>query len=464
MARVLDEKSSLYILIAVTLGAFLIPYMGSSLNVSLPTISRDFAVDLVVLNWIPTAFILANAAFILPFGRLGDLFGRKKVFTTGVLIFTLASLLAAIAPSAYFLLFFSFLQGLGCSMIFATGVAILSSVFPMGSRGESFGIYVTSVYLGLFLGPLLGGFLTQNLGWRSIFLFNIPLGLIMLSILFLKVKKDWIGSPGESFDLKGTLIYLPSVIILLYGFTTIYTLSGIILILGGILGIVAFLKIEKENRYPLLQLRLFKSAVPLLASGAILLLNTSTSAVWLLISLYLQFIQLLTPINAGIILAINPLVVAIISPFAGRLSDNIGGASLSLLGLIITVLGLFLAIFIGLDTSLFFIIVLAIILGIGIAVFSSPITNTFMASVDHAYFGSASATFSTFIFVGQLSSLAIVLLVFATTLGAVEVDYSYNLEFILSLRIIFIIFTLLCLLGVILISFMWLKLKSKPID
>ncbi|RJS48253.1 MAG: hypothetical protein CIT03_09005 [Methanobacterium sp.] len=461
MSPILDKKSSLYILIAVILGAFLIPYTGSSLNVSLPSIGRDFGLDLVILNWIPTVFILANAALILPFGRSGDIFGRKKIFTIGISIFTLFSFLAAIAPSAYFLIFFSFMQGLGCSMIFATGVAILSSVFPLGSRGEFFGIYVTSVFIGLFSGPILGGFLTQNFGWRSIFLFNIPLGLIIIFLIYARIKTDWIGSRGENFDIKGTLIYIPSVIFILYGFTTVFTVLGKILIISGVSGILLFLKLESSAEYPILHPQIFKKAVPLLSSGASLLLNTSTSAVWVLISLYLQLIQSISPLTAGIILAIQPLLVAIISPFAGRLSDKIGGAPLSLIGIILTVLGLYMATFLEVDTSIIFIMILGVILGVSNALFASPNTNTFMGSVENRYFGSASATFSTMIFSGQLLSMAIVLLVFSSLLGGMEIDPSEYAQFMLSLKITFSIFTIICILGTILVFLMVLKLKSK---
>lgn len=461
MARILDKKSSLYILAVVTLGAFLIPFMGSSLNVSLPSIGRDFALDLVFLNWIPTVFILANTAFILPLGRMGDLFGRKKIFTLGVLIFTISSFFLTAATSANFLIIFSFMQGIGCSMIFATGMAILSSVFPLGSRGESFGIYITSVYLGLFLGPILGGFLTQNFGWRSIFLFNIPLGLIMLFMLIFKINKDWIGSKGEIFDLKGTLIYVPSIIILLYGFTTIFSIIGRIMIIGGVLGLLTFFKLESHNKYPLIQVKIFRSAVPLLSSGATLLLNSSTSAVWVLVSLYLQLVQSLTPFNAGIILTIQPLLVTIFSPFAGRLSDNIGGAPISLIGITITTIGLFLATFISIETSLLLIIVFALIMGAGTALFASPNSNTFMSSIDRKYFGSASATFSTLIFTGQLLSMALVLLIFSSTLGGMKISPSQYSEFIWSLKKVFSLFTVISLLGTILIFLILVKIKDN---
>ncbi len=462
MAKILDQKSSFYVLAVVVMGAFLIPYMGAALNVSLPSIGREFSLDLVILGWIPTSFILANAALILPFGRLGDIYGRKKIFTMGVGLFTFASFMAFFSPSANYLIVFSFLQGVGCSMIFGTGVAILSSVFPLGSRGEYFGIYVTSVYIGLLAGPLLGGFLTQTFGWRSIFLFNIPVGLLILILIFLKIKTDWIGSKGESFDLKGTLVYVPAIIILLYGFTNIFSTNGQLLVILGILLLVGFIILELKTSQPIINPRIFRKVIPAISSASTLLMITSTSAIWTLISLYLQYIQSLSPVVVGILLAIQPLTVALISPFAGRLSDKIYGAPIALVGIILSSIGLLLAIFIGFGTSIIYIIVLAVILGMGNALFSSPNTNIFMSSIDREFYGSASAVMSTVIFTGQLLSLGILLLIFSGTLGGLEVIPSQFTVFISSQKITFSIFFILSIIGTFLIFLLVLKKDRSP--
>ena len=168
----LDQRKTALILVG--LGAFLIPFMGSSLSIALPLIGDDLTGNVILLGWLPMVFTLANAAFLLPFGKLADIHGRKKIFAYGVVIYTVASLLAALSPSITFLILSNFFQGLGCSMIFATGVALLSSVYPPQHRGEALGFFVTAIFIGLFLGPLLGGFLAQSLGWRSIFFFNVP--------------------------------------------------------------------------------------------------------------------------------------------------------------------------------------------------------------------------------------------------------------------------------------------------
>lgn len=461
MANILDQKNSLYILIVVVMGAFLISFMGSALNVSLPSIGREFSLNLVILGWIPTAFILANAAFILPFGRLGDLYGRKKIFTIGVALFTLASIMAFFSPTAIYLIAFSFMQGLGCAMIFGTGMAILSSVFPIGSRGESFGIYVASVYMGLLAGPIIGGFLTQTFGWRSIFLFNIPISITILTLISLKIKKDWIGSKGESFDFKGATIYIASIIIILYGFTSMFTSTGQVLVILGILLLLIFVILELKTPNPIINPRIFRKFVPALSSTSTLLMITSTSAIWTLLSIYFQYIQSLSPLVVGVLLAIQPLVVTLTSPFAGRLSDRINGAHIILIGIILSSIGLFLTIFIGFETSLAYIIALIIVLGIGNALFSSPTTNIFIASVDRKYYGSASAVFSTVIFTGQLLSLGILLLIFSGTLGGLEVLPSQFAKFMASQQLTFSIFLILSILGTFLVVLLVFKQKSS---
>ena len=219
---IVDKSLQRITLFLVSLAAFLIPFMGSSLSLALPVIQKELLVNIIILGWIPTAFVLANAALALPFGRLADIYGRRKIFTYGVFLYTIASFLAAFSYSGEILVLFSFIQGLGCAMIFATVVALLSSVFPMERRGEALGLYVTAVFIGLFLGPILGGVLIQYFGWRSIFLFNVPIGIILLIILFWKFKMEWAESRGENFDIKGTALYSLSLVAILYGFSSFF--------------------------------------------------------------------------------------------------------------------------------------------------------------------------------------------------------------------------------------------------
>ena len=202
-----DHSSRLVILIAINLSSFLAPFMASSVNIALPTIGKEFNVGAIGLGWVATSYILSAAIFLVPFGRLGDIYGRKRIFSYGIIVYTLASLLLGFSISSEMLISLRILQGIGVSMMFSTAVAILTSVFPASERGKVLGINVATVYVGLSLGPTLGGLLTQNLGWRSIFFVNVPLGLLIIIFTFWKLKGEWAGAKGEKFDFIGSIIY-----------------------------------------------------------------------------------------------------------------------------------------------------------------------------------------------------------------------------------------------------------------
>jgi MFS family permease len=459
--KIYDKKVKTSALLIVALGSFLIPFMGSSLNIVLPIIQKDLIVNIILLSWIPTVFVLANAAFILPFGRLGDIIGRKKIFTYGIIIYTLASFFAALSTSGNYLIIFSFMQGIGCSMIFATGVALLSSVFPSNQRGEALGIYVTAVYIGLFLGPLLGGFLAQNFGWRSIFLFNIPFGLLLIVLIKFRLPGEWKGSKGEKFEIKGSLIYVLSIVTVLYGFSSLDNNIGRLILLLGVFGFSIFILNEKKSSNPILRLSIFKNRVSSLSSLALLSMNIATTAMWALLSLYFQDILHLGPQITALIISVQPLMVALLSTPVGRLSDRIDNRIFSVAGMIVTTIGLLILSQLSYYTSLIIPIIGLLLVGIGLGLFSSPTTNRFIGSVDGRDYGMGSATLSTMIYAGQTMSLGIMLFIFATFLGNVQITPANYSIFLYSLKTAFMVFAFVSALGVI---FSMLIGKNKNIN
>ncbi len=436
-------------LLVATLASFLTPFMGSSVNIALPSIGKEFAMDAVLLSWVATSYLLAAATFLVPFGRISDIYGRKKIFTYGILIYTISSLFSAISTSGILLISFRVLEGIGSALIFGTGVAILTSVFPVGERGKALGINVAAVYLGLSLGPFLGGLLTQHLSWRSIFLVNVPLGFIIISLLFWKLKGEWAEAKGEKFDFIGSIFYGLTLIAIMYGFSLLPTISGVWLILIGAVGILAFVKWEMKVESPVLDMNLFKNNTVFTFSNLAALINYSaTFAVTFLLSLYLQYLKGFDPQTAGLILIAQPVVMTIFSPIAGRLSDKIEPRIVASMGMALTTMGLFLFTFLSEITTLEFIVTSLILLGFGFALFSSPNTNAVMSSVEKRFYGVASGTVGTMRLIGQVLSLGIVMVIFAIYIGRVQITPEYYLLFLESVKIAFIIFTCLCFGGI----------------
>ncbi|HOT12064.1 MAG TPA: MFS transporter, partial [Polyangiaceae bacterium] len=213
--------------------SFLTPFMGSAVNLALPAISEDFHLNAVSLNWVISSYMLTTSIFLLPAGRAGDILGRRKVFSIGVMIFTLSMVALTLSTHFAWLIGARIVQGIGGAMMFGTNMAILTSVFPPGERGKAMGINVTAVYTGLASGPFLGGVLTRYLGWRSIFAVLVPLGIVSWILLQTKVKQEWAEAKGERFDWLGAILYGLSIASLMYGVSVIFTIQGKVLIAVG---------------------------------------------------------------------------------------------------------------------------------------------------------------------------------------------------------------------------------------
>ncbi|MEW5706788.1 MAG: MFS transporter [Actinomycetota bacterium] len=438
-----------YVLIIAAIASFLTPFMGSATNVALPSIEKEFTMDAVMLSWVATSFLLAAAMFLVPFGRIADIYGRKKVFTYGIFLYTISCLFSAISTSGGMLIASRAAQGIGSAMIFGTSMAILTSVYPPNERGKALGISVASVYLGLSLGPFLGGLLTQHLGWRSIFLFNLPLGLIIIAMVFSKLKSEWAEARGEKFDLAGSTIYSLTLVALMYGFSLLPKINGAWLIGAGVIGFLAFLRWETRIDSPVLNVKLFRGNKAFTLSNLAALINYSaTFAVTFLLSLYLQYVKGLTPQNAGIVLVSQPVVMTIFSPLAGRLSDRVEPRIVASMGMGVTTLGLFLLTFISKNTAFGFIIAGLILLGFGFALFSSPNSNAVMSSVERKFYGVASGTLGTMRLTGQMLSMGIAMLLFAIFIGRVQITPAQYIPLLKSLKIAFAIFTAFCFAGV----------------
>ncbi len=447
----MDNKSQLKkaVLLVSTITSFLTAFIGSSVNVALPSIESEFKIDAVTLAWISSSYLLTTAAFLLPLGRIADIKGRKKTFQLGLFIYTFFSLLSGFAFNTISLIVFRIIQGIGAAMIFGTGTAIITSVFPVGERGKAMGYLVSAVYLGLSFGPFFGGLLTQYLGWRSIFYLNVPFGIFIAYLMVAKLKEEWADAQGEKFDWVGSIVYIMALSFLMLGFSRIPKPEGIIFVVIAFLSLVIFSLWEKKTIAPILNVTLFtKNNVFAFSNLAALISYSATFAVGFLLSLYLQYVKGLPPRNAGFILALQPVMQAIFSSYAGKLSDRIEPRYVASFGMFLTTLGLFLLSLLNSATPLFIILIALIILGLGFAFFSSPNTNAIMSSVEPKFYGVASASVGTMRLVGQMLSIGFTTMFFSLKLGSSHISANTVPAFLNVVHIIFLLFAVICGLGI----------------
>jgi len=346
-----DEKR--VVLFIAALGSFLTPFDTSAVNIALPTIGKDFMLDAITLGWISTAYLLASAVFLVPFGKLGDLYGRKKIFLAGIGLFSTTSFIISLSFDPAMIIALRFVQGIGSAMIFGTSLAILSSVFPREERGKAIGITIMCVYLGLSLGPTLGGYMTDILGWRSIFWVNVPLGIIVIAMTLHYLTREWKDPAGGRFDLTGALIYGLSLSSLTYGLSLgpVPAALGFLVLAGA--GIAYFVYHELKVPWPVLEIRLFSGNRVFTFSNLAALINYSaTFAVTFLMSLYLQFGKGFSAEYAGLILVAQPITQAIFAPLAGKLSDRVEPRIIATVGMAFSAIGLLSLTFLSVDTVL----------------------------------------------------------------------------------------------------------------
>lgn len=437
------------VLAVTTVGAFLTPWMVSSINIALPTIGRQYSMSAVAMGWVSTIYILASAALLVPFSKLGDIFGRRRIYIVGAVVFCIASLLCAWTPNEHWLMVFRALQGAGAALIFGTGVAIVSSVFPPGERGRALGINVAATYLGLSAGPVLGGFMTQRLGWHSVFVAAAILAALVAALMAVFVKQEWKVDGGRRrFDFVGSAIYVIALTGFTWGLSDLPSLLGAAVLAGGILTLALFVWWESRCADPLLDLWLFRhNRVFALSNLASFINYSATFAVGFLVSLYLQYIKGYSAESAGLVLVAQPALQALVSPWAGRLSDRVEPRLVASTGMAMGSLGLGLLVFLGRGTSIVFLVPVLALLGLGFALFSSPNTNTIMSSVEPQHYGLASATLATMRTAGQMFSMAVAMLVFALVIGPVQITPDRYDAFLQATRLAFIIFAVLCVAG-----------------
>jgi len=436
------------ILVISTATSFIMPFLVASINVAIPTISREFAMEAVLMAWVGTIYFLSVAMVQVPFGRLADIFGRKKLFIIGLLVTILASFLGAVANSVPMLFISLALMGAGSGIMFNNSISILTSVFPAEKRGRVLGISTAGTYTGLSMGPFIGGTLTEAFGWQSIFMLSGLLSVVLLALVFYALKGEWREAQGEKFDIVGTITYAIAIVLFIYGFSRLPTVSGIIIFLIGVTGLILFARWESRTESPIFDLNLFrKNRVFFFSNLAVFISYIATFAISFLLSLYLQYIKGLSPQTAGLVLITASVLMAVMTPISGRISDKVEPRLVASVGMLLNCVALFLLIFVNDTTALLYIIVALAINGLGIGIFASPNTNAIMGAVDKKSLGVAAGTLGTMRVAGMMVSMGIMMIIFSLYIVQAEITPEYYPQFLTSVRTGFIIFTVFSIFG-----------------
>lgn len=446
LCETFEERSALFV---ATLTSFMGPLMISAVNVALPAIQAELNAGAVALSWLATGYLLAMAVGLVPAGKIADMYGRKKIFMAGLLISTLAATAALFINGMGWLIAIRVFQGIGAAMFVTTGMAILTSIFPPQRRGRVIGIYVAAVYVGLSVGPMVGGMLTQHFGWRSVFAAVLPMGALTVLMTLRFLRGEWADAAEERFDFLGSILYAAAIFLLVYGASRLPGIKGILMVAGGLIGLGGFVWQELRVAYPVFDVSLFSRNHTFAFSSLAALINyAATYGITFLLSLYLQYLKAMPPQNAGIVLMAQPVMMALFSPLAGRLSDRVEPRIPATIGMAMTAVGLALLIFTRSHTPLLLIVANLVWIGIGFALFSSPNMNAIMGSVEKRYYGIASGAVATMRLLGQLLSMAMATVVLAFFIGDRPIAPDVFPLFLRSMQTCFAVSALLCVFGV----------------
>ena len=406
------ETRKWWTLAAVSFGLFMIMLDNTVVNVALPSIQRDLGVDLSELEWIVTGYALSFAALMLTGGKVADMVGRRRIFVLGIIVFTAASFLCGIAESSELLIGARVLQGVGAALMNPATLSIISATFPPAQRGTAIGIWAGVSALALAIGPLVGGLLTQHVGWEWIFFVNIPVGIlgIAASYLFIDESKD--TSHEQRLDLPGLLTSGIGLFALTYGLIEANTYgwtSARILAAFAIaaVGLVSFVLLERHQRLPMLDLSLFRSGTFAGANLVILLVAFAMFGIFLFLSLYMQNILGYSAVQAGAAFLPMTILIILIAPIAGKATDRIGSRWLMTAGMTLIAVQLLYFSTLGIAATYGEILPAMLIGGVGMALTMTPSAAAAIRSVPVDKSGVGSAVLNSFRQVGGSIGIAV---------------------------------------------------------
>ena len=411
-----------WVLLAIGIGTFMTALDTSVVNTILPIINQTFGGDIASVEWVVIIYLLLVSGMLLSFGRLGDLRGQRTIYLAGFFAFVLSSVLCGQARSTLELVFFRGVQALGAAMLSANSPAILTKSFPANQRGQALGLQATMTYLGLTVGPSLGGWLTDQFSWRAVFYINVPVGLLALALSWRFVPRDTSPATNERFDLPGAVIFMAGLIALLLGLNqghswgwTSLPILGLLLAALILLGL--FIWVELRSPYPMLDLSLFSRKLFSAATSAAVLNYICVYTIIFIMPFYLIQARSFSASQAGLLLTAMPITMAILAPLSGTLSDKIGARLPSTVGMLVIAAGMLLLAGLGPASSNRQIALALVVAGVGIGVFISPNTSALMGAAPRSQQGIAAGVMATARNVGMVLGIGFAGAVFTTVLS-----------------------------------------------
>ena len=442
------EKLEKYILLVSFITSFSTLFLLNATALAMPSIGNEYMMNNVTQNWALTMVSIFISASTIPAGQICSKYGCKKVFIIGCLIFLVGLIISCISISPEMFVLSRAIQGIGYALYLVAETAIIVLAIDKKNRGKSLGMVIVGSYLGCITSPLLGGYLINNFGWRSVFYMIIPLVIFCGAVTLLKVKKEWITNKDDKMDIVGGSLYVIGIILFVYGFSDLLSITGGISAILGIVILIIFGIYEYRIKLPVFKIKLFKNKIFAAYNLTGFFCFFAIAVFDVIFNYYFQYAKGWDPQLTGLILIVPPIILAIISPNSGRLSDKIHPQKLSTIGLGVILVPLIGLIFLDVTTSVYAVIIAMALIAVGTGLFSVPNTNAVMSSVPEEHAPYASATQITLRSCGQTMSLSLLTLICAFVMGTLPLSREYAGLFVDSLNIIAIICTVLCIIAI----------------
>lgn len=442
----IDSES--YVVFVAFITSFFAVFLSAGIVLGVPAIASEFGMNNIFQNWIITLNALVIAIFTLPAGQISGKYGVKKSLIIGVTIYLLSSIGACMSFSTESFLIFRVFQGIGIAFSNVSAMAMVVQAVKPQNRGKALGFTVTGVYLAGSLSPVFCGFLVHNFGWRTMFYFVIPFLMLCIVLMIFKIPQEWKTYEGSRIDSLGYLIYGIGITLFIYGFTNLMNSFGAISIIIGSILLIVFGYYELRIDSPAFNMNLFKNMKFTSSNVAALCSYLAIASITTILNYHFQYVRGWNAQMSGLILIITPIIMALIAPNSGKLSDKIHPQKLAAIGMSIATITLLILIFLDVNTPLYLIVIAMILQGIGMGLFTTPNTNAIMSSVPPNETPNASAAQSAMRTMGQTISMGLLTLVFAWIMGNLKLSSQYAGLIVQSSQLVCIICTIICIIAI----------------